>query len=107
LAPNIDECDGAITTKQNKRRGKLCIIPPLNNRAKQRIQTLREGSFSVVAPRLFNKLPRELREYEGSFIDFKKVLDKFLRKIPDKPSLPHYYQVAESNSLLHQISTKF
>ena len=106
LAPNVGADMYAIRWVMNARRGRLCLVPPVNNRSLQRIQTLREGSFSVTAPRLFNKLPHTLRNYTGDFTSFKKALDKFLRTVPDQPSLPHYYQSSEGNSLTQQICSR-
>ena len=53
---------------------------------------------------IFNSLPKELRECEGSLETFKRKLDKFLEVIPDKPPLPGYRDAAEGNSLPQQIA---
>ena len=81
----------------------MCRIPPLNNRAPVYVQTLKESYFCVHGPRLFNELPRELREFWGTQNIFKHELDKFLQSVPDLPSLPHYHQRAGGNSLLDQV----
>ena len=86
------------------RRGKLCKIPPFNRYAPRYVQTIKEGSFAIHGPRLFNVLPREIRELEGDIDCFKFELDKFLRRIPDKPALPHYAQSAAGNGLLEQLA---
>ena len=49
------------------------------------IRTLREGAFQVEAPRLFNSLPRTLREFKGFLLALKGGLDKLLETIDDKP----------------------
>ena len=67
-----------------------------------RIQTLKEDSLFVRGARLFNCMPANLRKARHSLESFKKKLDGFLEKIPDKPMLPHYYQVAASNSIVDQ-----
>ena len=49
-------------------------------------QTQRENSFHYTAPRLFNKLPRSLRDDRISTLnEWKMKLDKILAKIPDEP----------------------
>ncbi len=53
--------------------------------------------------RLFNCLPRNLRDMAGQSIDmFKRNLDKFLRLVPDEPLVPGYTAMrkTDSNSLL-------
>ena len=51
-------------------------------------QTQRENSFHYAAPRLFNRLPRSLRDDRTSTIDeWKLKLDKILSKIPDEPAV--------------------
>ena len=56
----------------------LCAGPePLKNcKIRQRI----EASFSVMAPQLFNSLPSEIRDFQGSMNGFKVKLDRFSRK---------------------------
>ena len=49
---------------------------------RQNIKTLRDNSFSTNGPRLFNLLPKELKEIETLPI-FKSHLDKFLKNFPD------------------------
>ena len=54
-------------------------------------------------PKLFNCLPKDLRDSEVSVDTFKNRLDQVLQKIPDKPSMPHYYQSASGNSIIEQL----
>ena len=76
---------------------------------KQYFQTQRENSFHYAAPRLFNRLPRTLRDDRTSTMDEWKIkLDKILTKIPDKPlvndltpGLCDYFQSKPTNSLFH------
>ena len=103
--PNlIYDDENLITTQYNSRRGTLCKIPPMK-RTWQRIQTELEGSIVTNGPRLHNCLPKDLRNTKHTLTSFKNDLDKFLATIPDKPCLPHYHQVVESNSIRHQITT--
>ena len=103
LVPNISNDNHRISTREHPRRGKLCEVPSYNTRAMAYVRTIREGSFSVHAPRLFNILPKDIRAHSGSTDSFKRRLDEFLRTVPDRPTLPHYYQSAQSNSLLDQV----
>lgn len=102
LAPNFDGRD-CISTYTSERRGRFCVIPPVNGRALQRVQTLRENSLLVRGPRLFNCLPASLRAHEGTLNSFKTQLDCFLSSVPDMPRLPHYHQPATSNSIAAQV----
>ena len=103
LVPNFE---GAmkIESRISERRGKMCVLPPNRGRSTARIQTLRESSLAVNGPRLFNCLPSEVRNCEGTIEGFKRKLDIYLRTVPDKPCLPSYYQSADSNSIIKQIS---
>ena len=106
LAPNLST--NKIQTKLSDRRGRLCILP---KPAKQhicsaKINTIRENSFCVQGPKLFNALPREIRNITEVQVDtFKHHLDKLLTTIPDQPGIPGYagYRAAATNSLLQQI----
>ena len=61
--------------------------------------SLREHSFFVKGPKLFNKLPKELAEFpckdkknpKISTNLFKRKLDAYLSKIPDQPNLSGDY----------------
>lgn len=103
IVPNLENED-QIRVIHNMRRGKLCAVPRLV-RTLRSLQTLKESSLAIQGPRLYNSLPRHLREHTGTLSTFKVWLDKYLRTLPDKPSLPHYYQTTEGNSLLQQTTT--
>ena len=103
MVPNIGEETSKVRCFNNIRRGRLCIVPPLNMRSMASVRTLKEQSFAVRGPQLFNVMPPEIRDYVGSLEGFKKRLDKYLFTVPDKPSMPQYPQPAASNSLLDQI----
>lgn len=100
IVPNIDSRN-AITTMENPRRGLLCKIPPVGG-TWRKIQSLKENSISILGPRLFNCLPKNLRSSIWNLETFKHNLDKFLQTLPDQPSTPHYYRTAASNSIIHQ-----
>ena len=103
LVTNEYEGREIIQTYINSRRGLYCRIPELA-RASSAIQTMKENSFLVTGPKLFNCMPKNIRDHQGSLSSFKRQLDKFLKEIPDKPSLPHYYQEAAGNSVIDQLS---
>ena len=95
---------------QNEHHGRLCQIPKMKTKV-QSIQTMREASFQVTGPKLFNKLPKSLRNLSKCGPDeFKKELDEFLSFVPDEPKCPGLTPTAvnpvtaqASNSLLHQV----
>ena len=103
MAPNLLDKDKIGWSDDNARIGRYCVLLPLNNRAPKYIQSLRENSFSVHGPKLFNVMSAELRNFEGSLPSFKSKLDNFLSKIDDKPFDPTEPQLAESNCLIEQI----
>ena len=100
-----------IKVQDNNRRGRLCEINPIKKNCSQKIKTLRENSFQIVGPHLFNCLPSKIRNTtKCSIDDFKSSLDQFLAKIPDEPKLPGYtpaacdqYSGQPSNSLVDQV----
>ena len=68
------------------RRGRECIIPPL--KGTQAVRSLRDQSFQVNGPRLFNCLPKKLRDLKKVTMDeFKIALDQYLATLPDNPKV--------------------
>jgi hypothetical protein len=60
----------------------------------------------VNGPKLFNALPKSLRDLEDvDLLTFKKKLDEFLWTVADEPQSPGYTagRRAVSNSLIHMI----
>ena len=105
IVPNLSGRSQLIT-KTSLRSGRLCTVPPTPTSTTNKLQRLREGSFCVNGPRLFNSLPSHLRNMTGiSHLDFKKELDKFLWTVADEPLVSGYTarRRAESNSLQHMI----
>ena len=103
VAPNMLGNDQIRSTNPDSRLGRYCILPPLNNRAPKYVQTLRENSFCVRGPKLFNELTAELRNFQGSLEAFKRRLDNYLVSVDDKPYDPTEPQLADTNSLKDQI----
>jgi hypothetical protein len=87
-------------------RGRRCIVPPVNTRIDKWTQNLREASFRVRGPMLFNSIPHEIRNLTDCKTEiFKAALDKWLARIPDEPQVPGYTAMrrAETNSIRHMI----
>ena len=103
LAPNLLGKYNIRYVDTNLRLGRYCLLPNLNHSAPLYVQTLKENSFCVHGPKLFNALEKNLRNFDGSLQTFKSKLDKFLATIEDAPLVPTEPQVATSNSLLDQV----
>ena len=56
-----------INFKYHERLGRLCEVPQIISNSKKSIQTLRENSYQVNGPRLFNCLPKQIRNKKGLF----------------------------------------
>ena len=78
---------GIKLSSENERLGRRLEIPRLKSNGRQAIQTLREQTLQINGARLFNIIPREIREIQTSKEDFKTALDKFLETIPDHPRM--------------------
>ena len=105
LVPNLTG-RSQVLTKQTLRVGRVCVIPPTSTSTTNKLQRLREGSFCVNGPRLFNAMPSDLRNLTGvTQVVFKNKLDKFLWTVADEPLVRGYTarRRAESNSLQHMI----
>ena len=104
MVPNLSG-NGKIIPKTSLRFGRTCCIPRITSYSKK-LQNLRNGSFCVKGPTLFNCMPPHIRNLRGVELSvFKKELDAFLRTIADEPLAQGYSlgRRAESNSLLHMI----
>ena len=88
-----------IKTRHHPRHGTQCVIEyPINRNP---AQSLQENAIKVFGPRLYNSLPKYLRDIESvKNENFKFELDKFLELIPDEPKMPNYVPVARSNGIL-------
>ena len=94
-----------ITTRDNPRRGRECRVPTISPSAiyVRAIQTIRFSSLPVKGPRLFNVLPKDLRDMSGCSTErFKGELDYYLETIPDEPLIPGLtqYRRCDSNSVI-------
>ena len=106
LVPNC----GISMKQEGGRSGRKCEIPPINKKEKKSVQSLREQTFQVNGPQLFNSIPANVRNMTKCSIDeFKTKLDKFLESIPDEPNMRGLtpgactMEARASNSLVDQI----
>ena len=82
LVPNC----GIIEVNESTRLGRICILPNLVGKTNTR--KLRCNSFQYTGPKLFNALPKIIRNLTNMGIqDFKVHLDKYLSVIPDQPKI--------------------
>ena len=69
-----------------------------------KVRKAREASLQVRGARLFNCLPRDIRDlFAGTPEMFKLRLDDWLSRIPDQPTIPGRQRAALTNSLLDQV----
>lgn len=98
IVPNF-----GVTATVNSRNGRYCSVPAVRSAAPHRIQSIRFNSMGVNGPRLFNCLPRQLRNMTDCSVgSFKAALDKHLATIPDEPRLGKLIRFCSraSNSLI-------
>ena len=106
MVPNFNDQRFAIKTYLSVRGDRLCRIPAISRSSKNKVKTMVENSFAVQGPKLFNCLPAELRNIQGSLMAFKVKFDQFLNKLNDKPCTPGYHQPATSNSIIAQLAQR-
>ena len=94
----------SATFTKNDRRGRLMVVAPYCSKAPAAVRKARESSLQVRGARLFNCLPRDIRDmFTGTPEMFKARLDDWLSRIPDQPSIPGRQRAAATNSLLDQV----
>ena len=109
LVPNITSADGSsskISAKLHNRRGRECIVPKISKSSPTSIQKLQYASLTIHGQKLFNCLPREIRNTTWCKVEtFKAALARVLKCIPNEPQIPGYtaQRRADSNSLLDMI----
>ena len=105
MVPNIDGTIGhTIKTRKHQRHGTQCVIQYPTNR--NPAQSLQENAITVFGPRLYNSLPKYMRDIESVKTEkFKFQLDKFLDTIPDQPKIPNYVTASGGNSILEAIAS--
>ena len=101
-APNISPTHG-IVVHNNQRRGRMCKVPNVSPSSTCKVKSIRHSSFAIKGPRIFNSLPKDLRNFKGGTVEeFKLRLDKYLQTVPDEPLIPGYtvYRTIDTNSLI-------
>lgn len=94
-----------LNTTVHQRLGRLCYIERVHPSSTTRVRTLKENAFAIRGPKLFNALPKHLRDPNYTSLEqFKTQLDKFLRTLPDQPNLPHYHLRAAGNSITDHLA---
>ena len=90
MVPNIDGTMGhKIKSRKHPRHGTQSVIQYPTNR--NPAQSLQENVITVFGPRLYNSLPKYLRDIESVKTEkFKFELDTFLELTPDQPKMPNY-----------------
>ena len=92
-------------------RGRYIRMKPITNNCPQRLDSIREGSFLINGPRLFNSVPSYIRNISNSTVNqFKNHLDTFLQQLPDlpicdnlKPSYLNHISGKYSNSIIDHV----
>ena len=98
LVPNIN---GSISSYIHVRHGRKCRIPLI--KANSKMSKIKESSLPIHGTKLFNALPKHVRDITNVNIEaFKTALDALLKTIPDEPLIPGYTACrrAGSNSIL-------
>ena len=70
----------------------------INSKIPKSALSLRDQSLAVHGGKLYNLLPRDIRDFEGSKEGFKNILDTFLKDIPDQPLCTGLYPTPVSSS---------
>ena len=94
----------SITWQLNDRRGRFAVPPTIPKTAPAKVRQARERTLAVHGARLFNLLPKNLRnENSEDFALFKNNLDIYLATVPDQPTTPGLVRAAVTNSLVDQV----
>ena len=92
-----------ITFTVNPRRGRLADVHPVPKHAPSVVRRARECSLKVRGTKLFNIIPKSLRDTVGTVDQFKFELEKWLATVPDQPTVSDRQRAAKTNSLLDQV----
>ena len=87
----------------NPRRGRLAEVPLHPQYVTPAVRNAREGSLRIKGAKLFNIIPKDLRDMTGTVEQFKAGVDHWLSTIPDQPTIAGRQRAAKTNSLLDQV----
>jgi ribonuclease P/MRP protein subunit RPP40 len=94
----------SLPFQHSDRRGLIVTVPPMATHSPPAVRKAREASLQVKGARLFNLVPKEIRNLSGVTVDtFKSGLDAWLNQIPDQPTIPGRQRSALTNSLIDQV----
>ena len=95
--PNV-----GLKVKWSQRRGKVLVPPPIMRNSSEHANTLRHNAYRSRATRLFNSIPKEIRNLTDrtSIQSIKRKLDKYLATLDDKPMIKGSNE-QPSNSLVN------
>ena len=92
LVPNVN---GGIKFKDNPRLGRKCVL----TYAAPKTSKLRHSTLSVQGAKLFNAMPKNIRNLKNMSVEkFKNALDTHLKTIPDEPQIHGYTACRRANS---------
>ena len=95
--------DFGVTITHSTRHGRYCVVPHVKSSAPVRVQNIRFCSLSVRGPRIFNALPKHVRDVTQCSVDtFKRAVDNHLQQIIDQPRVKNLipYCSQYSNSII-------
>lgn len=79
VVPNV-----GCSIKEDSRYGPILDLMR-GNKGADSVKTVRDRSLLVEGCRLYNAVPRRIREYYGDFLGFKNCIDIWLNNVPDHP----------------------
>ena len=99
----VPDTNITLANDETSRVGRMCKVPALKSKERKK----REISFQIAGPKLFNCLPKAIRNLKNIGVEeFKEKLDLFLSTVPDEPKISGAMPLncEKSNSLLHQVA---
>ena len=102
ILKNLVANDMDITFGTIGRTGIRARLPKLTATASNKSKTMYDNSFSMMGPRLWNKIPKEITLADTLPI-FKIQLKKFLHRLPDKPPIEGYPRLND-NSIVNFVT---
>ena len=78
----------SLQLQHSKRRRTTILVPPITVNSPAAVRKAKEASLQVKGARLFNLMPKRLRDMKGVTVDtFKAGVDTWLLSIPDQPTI--------------------